>query len=57
MKKKCSETESAYQIVKHDLEATKEDLCRVEEDLKWYIHRLRIVVAFVLQRFFLLGQV
>jgi hypothetical protein len=50
LKKRCYEAESAYQIVKHDLESTKEDLCRVEEDLKWYIHRIRIVAAFMLQR-------
>jgi hypothetical protein len=37
MKRKCNEFESAYQNVKHDLEATKEDMCRVEEDLKWYV--------------------
>lgn len=34
LKKKCNDAESAYQIVKLELESTKEDMCRVEEDLK-----------------------
>jgi hypothetical protein len=42
--------------VKHELEATKEDMYRVEEDLKWYIHRM-IVAAFMLQRCFYLEEV
>jgi hypothetical protein len=57
LKKKCNETESAYQIVKHDLESTKEDMCRIEEDLKWYIHRIRIIGAFMLHRCFDLQEV
>jgi hypothetical protein len=57
LKKKCNEAESAYQIVKRDLESTKEDMCRVEEDLKWYIYRIRIVAASMLQSCFDLVEV
>ncbi|XP_069680705.1 uncharacterized protein [Periplaneta americana] len=34
LKKKHNETESAYQTMKHDLESTKEDLCRMKEDVR-----------------------
>lgn len=57
LKKKCNEAESAYHIAKKDLESTKEDVRRVEEDLKWYIHRIRIVAAFMLQICFDLEEV
>jgi purine nucleoside permease len=56
LKKKCNEAESAYQIVKRELESTKEDMCRLEEDQKWYIH-IMMVAAFMLQRRFDLEEV
>lgn len=37
MKNKYKEAESAYQTVKHNLESSTEDLCRVKEALKWYV--------------------
>lgn len=51
LKKKYDDAESACQLLKHDLESAKEDLCQVKEDLKWYVHRIRIVLAFVLQSY------
>jgi hypothetical protein len=49
MKKKYKEAESAYQTVKHDLESTTEDLCRVKEALKQYVLRLRTLAGVVSQ--------
>lgn len=45
MKKKYMEAELAYQTVKHDLELTAEELCRVKEALKWFVFGLRIVAG------------
>jgi hypothetical protein len=42
LKKKCNEAEAACQIMKHNLESTKEDLYQVKEDLKRYVLRIRI---------------
>jgi hypothetical protein len=53
LKKKYDDAESACQFMKRDLESAKEDLCRVKEDLKWYVHRIMIVPAFILQSCFL----
>ena len=48
LKKKCDDAESECQLMKHDLESAKKDLCRVKEDLKWYVHRIRIIPALTL---------
>jgi len=45
LKKKYDDAESACQLMKHDLESAKKDLCQVKEDVKWYVHRIRIVLA------------
>jgi hypothetical protein len=50
VKKKYDDAESACQLMKHDLESAKKDLCRVQEDVKWYVHRIRIVPALTLYR-------
>jgi hypothetical protein len=49
LKKRYDVAESACQFMKHDLESAKEDLCRMKEDLKWYVLRMRIVPTFILQ--------
>jgi len=48
LKKKYDDAESACQLMKHDLESAKQDLCRAKEDAKWYVHRIRIVPALTL---------
>ena len=45
LKKKYDDAESACHLIKHDLESAKKDLCRVKEDVKWYVHRIKIVPA------------
>jgi hypothetical protein len=53
LKKKYDDAESACQLMKHDLESTKKDLCRVKEDVKWYVHRIRIAPALILKSCFI----
>jgi hypothetical protein len=48
LKKKYDDAESECQLMKHDLESAKKDLCRVKEDVKWYVHRIWIVPALTL---------
>jgi len=48
LKKKYDDAESACQLMKLDLESAKKDLCQVKEDVKWYVHRIRIVPALTL---------
>jgi len=45
LKKKYDDAESACQLMEHDLESAKKDLCRVKEEVKWYVHRIRIAPA------------
>jgi hypothetical protein len=53
LKKKYDDAESACQLMKHDLESAKKDLCQVKEDVKWYVHRIMIVPALILQSCFI----